>query len=173
MAGTLTLGVSAIEMGPIASDGGPGTALTPLGLTDADSTNSFTQEDATTTDYNALESDTPVYQKSIAGKSTLIFTLLDPDPDSMVRVMGGTATGTAPNKSWNMPRGAVNIEQTVLLKSEIGMWLTIPRGKVTAKINHDLSKTGGKLAIDISVVVLIPTKAGVAPAIYGPAVPVV
>ena len=166
--GQMTVGVQEIAMGPIASDGGPGLALTKLGWTDADSTNSFTEEDATTTDYTALETDDPIYQKSIAGKRTLNFTILDPDPTNMVRVLGGTTSGTAPNLSWNAPVGSINIEQTVQITPEIGLALIIPRGKVTAKINHDLSKTGGKLAVDVSVVALAPTKTGVSSAIYGP-----
>jgi hypothetical protein len=167
----MTKGVVSIAMGAIAGDGGAGTSLTTLGYTDASATNTFTQEDHTVTDYMALEVDDPVDQDIVQGPKNLNFTLLDPIPENMVRVLGGTVTGAgtgADPKVWNAPATMPDIEQTVKITSKKGMNLTIPRGKVTAKINHDLSKNGGKLTVEIRVRVLQPTKSGVAPCSYGP-----
>jgi hypothetical protein len=165
----ITRGVLSIAMGAVAVDGGPGTALTTLGKTDASATNSFTQDDPTETNYESLEDDDPVDVETTPGARNLNFTILDPTPANMVRVLGGTLSGSAPNQTWNAPANIPSIEQTVVITPRKGLALTIVRGKVTAKINHDLSKNGGKLAIDVSVRVLVPTKEGVSPAMYGPA----
>jgi hypothetical protein len=167
----MTKGVVSIAMGALASDGGPGTVLTTLGNTDASATNNFTQEDPTITDHMALESDDPIDQDIVAGAKNFQFTLLDPNPDSMVRVLGGTVSGAgtaADPKKWEAPISMPDIEQTVKLTVKKGLNLTINRGKVTAKINHDLAKSGGKLSVDIRVRVLTPTKVGVPPCTYGP-----
>lgn len=167
----MTRGVTAISMGNLASDGGPGTSLTTLGNTDASATNNFVFEDPTITDYMALESDDPIDQEVTAGAKTLSITLLDPIPDAMVRVLGGTVTGAgtgADPKVWNAPLYMPDIEQTVKVTSKKGMNLTINRGKVTATVNHDFAKNGGKLVVNIKVRVLTPTKAGVLPCSYGP-----
>lgn len=169
MAGIMTLGVVSIAMGAPAVDGDMGTVLTTLGNTDADSTNSFTQDDPTIVDYTALEKNEPIFRRKIPGASNFRFTLLDPEPAAMARVLGGTVTGTAPNQSWEAPLGDIAIEQSLVLTTEVGMSLSIVRGYVTAKINHDLSKTSGALKVDITVGVLTPKKAGVKPFKYGPA----
>lgn len=165
----ITRGVLSIAFGPIASDGGPGTDLTPFGKTDASATNSFTEDDPTETNYESLEDDDPIDVEVTRGARNLNITVLDITPANMVRALGGTLTGTAPNQTWNAPANMPSIELTAVVTTKQGMSLTIPRGKVTARINHDLSKNGGKLAVDVTVRVLVPTKAGVAPAMYGPA----
>jgi hypothetical protein len=155
-------------MGPVASDGGPGTALTTLGKTDASATNGFTQDDPTETNYESLEDDDPVDVETTPGAKNLRFTILDPIPENMVRVLGGTTSGTAPDLTWEAPDSMPDIEQTVSVVVKKGLSLTVPRGKVTAKVNHDFSKNGGKLAVDVVVRVLTPRKAGVKPFSYGP-----
>lgn len=167
----MTRGVTAIAMGNLAGDGGPGTSLTTLGYTDASATNNFVFEDPTITDHMSLESDDPIDQEVTAGAKTLSFTLLDPIPDAMVRVLGGTVTGAgtgADPKVWNAPAFMPDIEQTVKVTVKKGMNLTINRGKVTATVNHDFARNGGKLVVNIKVRVLTPTKAGVLPCSYGP-----
>lgn len=168
MAGQITTGVQAIAMGPIAVDGGMGTSLTTLGYTDADATNNFTQDDPTIQDFTALEVNDPIFRKKIDGAKNLRFTILDPDPDAMVRVLGGSVSGSAPNKTWSAPLVDAAIEQSVEITPDVGLTLSIVRGYVTAKINHDFSKTTGKLAVDVIVSILTPKKAGVAPFNYGP-----
>jgi hypothetical protein len=164
----ITRGVQSIAMGNPASDGGVGTDLTPLGKTDASATNGFTQDDPTETPYESLENDDPEEVDVVAGPRNLRFTVLDPIPENMKRVLGGTTTGTAPNQTWNAPLSIPSIEQTVVVVVRKGLSLTIPRGQVSAKINHDFAKNGGKLAVDIVVRILAPKKEGLAPFFYGP-----
>lgn len=161
--GQITTGTVAINIGDVAVDGGPGTALDTIGFTDADATNEYTEEESTFTDWPVLESDTPIYTTEVPGAKTLNFTVIDPDVVALQKVLGGELTGTAPNQTWNEPLKRVSKEQTVELVPEIGLTMVIPRGRVSGRINRDLSKTTGKLALIVSVRVMQPTKTGVGP----------
>lgn len=156
-----TLGIASIQVGAIAGDGGPGTTLAALGKTYQDSCR-LTQEDPTTTEFFSEEDEDAVFTKTKKGKTTLTFQIMDADTDTLVKVFGGTATGTSPNKTWNAPNTTPTIEQTVKVTPQNGMTLVIPRGSITAKLNGEFSRQGLFL-IDVVVTVLTPTKAGVGP----------
>lgn len=67
---TYTIGLSKIEVGAIAEDGGMGETLDVLGYTYQD-TCTMTQEDPETTDHYAEEVDDPVISISRGGKNEL------------------------------------------------------------------------------------------------------
>ena len=165
----LTRGLTKIELSDIATDGGVGTTFATLGFTDADSTASFTQADATETLFMAAESDQPVDKDVTPGAITLAYSLLDPDPDKMVILFGGTVTGSGSAKVWSAPLQSVTIEKSVKITPKKGMVITVVRGQLSAKINFDLQKTS-KMVVDISIAVLVPTKSATAPFTLGPTV---
>lgn len=158
-----TLGLSKIEMGDIAQDGGMGTTLAQLGYTYKDSC-TLTQEDPETNDFYAEEVDDPVVSISKAGKSTINFQLMNPSPEVLVTLMGGTASASVQagdNDIWEAPDTLPEIEQSVRITPSQGYQLDIPRAKVVAKIIGDFKKTALML-IDVTLTVMQPTKTSTA-----------
>ena len=154
---TFTLGLSKIEIGAIAEDGGMGASLAQLGYTREDSC-SLTQEDPTTNEFFAEEVDDPVISISKAGKYTFAFSIMDPSVSVLADLMGGTAT-TASDK-WDAPSGAVTIEKSVKITPKQGFIFEIPRMSIVAKWNAPLSKTD-IVTIECTGTVMAPTKEGV------------
>ncbi|MVM35262.1 hypothetical protein GO755_34895 [Spirosoma sp. HMF4905] len=157
----ITRGIVSIALGAINVDGGPGTTLATLGLTKK-GTAKIQQDDGTTTDIMAEESDTPVESITTAGSTTFVWTILNPDIDTAIALFGGTATGTSPNRVWNMPASVVAIEQTVKITPTKGMSVIFPRAQVTVKLNGDFTKED-VFGFDVSIKALQPTKSGVGP----------
>lgn len=160
MASIITLGLSSILVGAVANDGGAGTTLAALGLTYQDSCK-MTQDDPEVNEFFAEEYEDPIVRKQKKGKTTFSFQLMNADAEALAAVFGGTVTGTTP-KVWNSPTVSPTIEKTVKITPQEGLTITIPRGSLTAKINAEFSRKGLFL-IDVMVVPLTPTKAGVSP----------
>lgn len=153
-----TLGLSAIKMGAIASDGGMGATLATLGYTKADSC-TFEQDDPDVTDFNAEEVDDPVISIAKAGKINFNFELMNPDIDVMVDLFGGTKDETN-GEIWNAPEKMPVIEKSVQIEPDQGFIFKIPRMKIIAKIVGGFSNTG-MMTISVNGTVLQPTKTGV------------
>lgn len=159
-----TIGLSKIEMGSIAADGGMGTTLAQLGYTYQD-TCTMTQDDPETNEFYAEEEDDPVIAISKGGKINFAFSLMNPSPEAMVTLMGGTAkksvnTATE-NDTWEAPATIAQVEQSVRITPIKGYRIDVPRMKITAKINAEFRKSGIFL-IEVSGTVLAPEKSGVA-----------
>lgn len=152
---TYTYGLSKIEVGDIAADGGMGTTLEQLGYTNEDSC-TMTTEDPSDTEFNAEELDDPVLVVTKAGKTTFAFSLMNPSAEVMVKLMGGTAETDG---SWKAPAKMPVIEKSVRITPTQGFTIEVPRMKLVAKINGTFSKTGMFL-IDVSGTVMTPTKEG-------------
>lgn len=157
----ITRGVNTIQVGAIAGDGGPGTTLAVLGLTLA-GTAKMTQSDASVQDILVEESDVPLDSIKTPGKIDFNWTIANPDTATLVALFGGTASGTSPNKTWNMPAAIITQELTVKVTPQKGMAVVFPRASVTAKLNGDFSKTA-VFGIDVTITPLLPTKSGVGP----------
>jgi hypothetical protein len=153
-----TIGLSKIEVGNVASDGGMGQTLAQLGLTYQD-TCKMTQDDPETTDFYAEEVDDPVFSMSRAGKTTFAFSIMNPELTTLQKTMGGAITGTGDDAKWSPPDSIPVIEQSVRITPQQGIAFDIPRLKIVAKINGEFSKKGLFL-IEITGTVLSPTKAG-------------
>lgn len=157
-----TIGLAGITVGDIAGDGGPGTSLTALGETYQNSCR-LNMDDPTVTNFYVEEKTQPVKVKSVPGDITLTFQVANADTDTLVSLFGGTATGTSPNKVWNMPVTVPTIEKTVKLEPQEGFKaITIPRGSMSAKLNGEFSGQN-MFVIDVTVTALAPTKTGVGP----------
>lgn len=159
MAELRTIGLTSLKMGNIAVDGGMGTTLAVIGNIYKDSCE-LSQEDASVTDIEAEEVDDPVESIEILGKRTLKFSIMDYSADTLVKVLGGTSTGTP--KVWNAPTTSPNIEQSIEIITPKGVKINIVRCKVMAKLTAKFSKTGVAL-VDVTCKILTPTKAATAP----------
>lgn len=157
------MGVSSIKIGDVAVDGGPGTSLAALGGTYKDSA-SFEEDEGTDVEHEIEESDDPVAILPGATKKTISWGIINADPDTLVKVLGGTATGTAPNKVWNAPATKPAIYQTVEITDKAGVTVTYPRCFIKARRSWKITKTG-ILQVIIKARVMTPEKADTAPEI--------
>lgn len=157
-----TIGLSKIEMGDIAADGGMGGTLEQLGYTYQD-TCTMSQDDPETNEFYAEEEDDPVVAISKNGKTTFNFSLMNPSPEAMVTLMGGTASKSestlTDNDTWTAPNTTSQIEKSVKITPVQGYEISVPRMKITAKINAEFRKSGIFL-VEVTGTVLTPTKTG-------------
>lgn len=163
----ITRGLDKIEVGAVGADGGAGTTLAVLGYSDRDSPVTLIEEDPTIDDLFAHEIDIPLDSEITAGKTELLFTVVDPDATTLASIFGGTATGTGTGATYDFPSSKSIADKTVKITPKKGLIITIPRGGMYGKINADFAKAG-KFAIDMVVTVLQPTKANTAPMTFGP-----
>ena len=157
---TYTIGLSKIEGGAIAEDGGMGETLDVLGYTYQD-TCTMTQEDPETTDHYAEEVDDPVISISRGGKTNFNFSIMNPSVTVLADLLGGVGTpgtGSTPDK-WEAPDKIPVVEKSVRITPEQGLKFEIPRMKLVSKINATFSKSG-ILLIEVAGTVLQPTKTG-------------
>jgi hypothetical protein len=158
MADVYTLGLAKIEIGNIAEDGGMGTTLAAWGQT-LQGTCNITQDDPETNEFFAEELDDPVVSISKRGKTTLAFSIMNPDLAALANTLGGTVTGEAPNQKWNAPNGIPTIEKSVKVTPQQGHIWEFPRMKISAKINGSFSREN-LFVIEVTGTALTPTKAG-------------
>lgn len=164
MAEKRSIGLQSLKIGDIASDGGMGNTLSVLGVTYKDSCE-LTQEDPEITNIECEESDDPVETIEVIGARTLKWSIMDYNPQTLVKVLGGEVTGTGTEVDpyiWNAPSSSPSIEKSIELVSKSGVKFQIPRAKIMAKLNAKIVKNGVAL-VDITAKVLTPTKSGVAP----------
>ena len=87
-----------------------------------------------------------------AGLQKVEFTLIEVDPDVLVKLFGGAATGTAPNKTYAAPRMAADIHGSAELVTESGLKITIPKAALSANFAWDISRTSvSQIAVVITV----------------------
>ncbi|MFS0489890.1 hypothetical protein [Leadbetterella byssophila] len=159
MANVFTLGLSKIEIGAIAADGGMGSSLATLGLTYQDTCN-LTTEDPQDTEHYSEENEDPEVVVSRGGKTVLSFSIMGPDFSALGTLTGGTISGSGASEVLNFPNKLPNIEKSIKITPEQGHIINIPRAKISAKLDGALSKTG-ILLLKVTATVLTPTKAGV------------
>jgi len=158
--GLFNLGVSAIELADIATDGDVGTVFAPLGQTQ-EGTTKLNFADATITELKIEESSVAADSYSEPGEKTVEFTVANPDLDTLVSVFGGTKTGTGSSAKFSAPSGSVTIEKSLRITPNKGMIWTFPRVSITAKFTSDVGKTTW-VGVVVTAKVLQPTKTGVA-----------
>jgi hypothetical protein len=94
MAAQYGQGLTSVEISPIASDGGLGTAFSVLGNTKQGSMK-LTTATGQTTDFNIEEQDDPILQVTQKGPSTLAWECYDVSATMLYNLFGGTLlTGT-------------------------------------------------------------------------------
>ena len=159
MAERRLIGVSAIKIGDIAADGGVATTFAALGVTYKD-TAELMQEEGEEFIHECEEMDDPIEVIPTKGKTTLKWGIVDFTPATLVKVLGGTATGVAPADKWEAPDSASIIEKSVEITDKRGAKITFPRVSLKANINYKLAKSGIAQVL-LTGTVLQPTKTGV------------
>jgi hypothetical protein len=159
-------GYKAFTLGAIAGDGGMGTSLTALGTTVKGSVTATTSE-ATTQDFN-IEEQTLPYESTVTEEPQLtgVLECYDVDPDTAVKVFGGTVTssGTGANKLkvYSPPVPYVPIEVSGKLESKNSTILNVVRMQLLPVWNLSFKDDElGKIVINWKA--LAPTKAATAP----------
>ncbi len=163
----ITRGLDKIEVGDVAVDGGPGTTLAALGLSDRDSAVTLIEEEPTIDRLYAHEIDEPLDVEVTGGTKQLLFTVVDPDLDTLAKIFGGTVTGTGATATYELPSSKSILDQTVKITPRKGLVITMARAAVYGKINADFAKAA-KFAVDIVAEALQPAKAGVGSLTFGP-----
>lgn len=152
MAEIRTLGLKSIKLGDVANDGGMGTSLTILGVTVQD-TAELTQDDPEITNIYSEENDDPEEVIEIKGVRKLKWSIMNFDPDTIERVLGGDSDGTI----WEAPDAQASIEASIEIIDARDYLIEIPRAKINAKLNMQFRKKNVGM-IDIEAIILKPTK---------------
>lgn len=155
----ISLGLSEIQVGQIAADGGEATSYTKIGKT-YQNTCKLQQETGDVTEHYEEGQAAPEVRKKKKKVPVLTFSIMDPDPTFLEAYLGGTTTGTGDDMEWSWSDTAEEIEASIRAIPEVGLVYTIPRGDIEAVLNADVSSQGINL-VDFTVTPLKPKKAGV------------
>jgi hypothetical protein len=134
-----------------------GQVLTIWGQT-LQGTCNVTQEDPETNDFFAEELDDPVVSISKRGKTTAVFSVMNPDVNALQKFFGGTITGSGSTAKWKAPKQLPVIEKSVKITPQMGLIWEFPRMKINAKINGAFSREN-IFVIEVSGTALQPSKA--------------
>lgn len=155
-----TFGIKRLLSGPIASDGGMGTALTENGETLKGTASLETTEPT----INWIETEEKGKRKSISQNDSeikLSFEVANPTLEQQVYYLGGSVTTVATKKRYAPPRNGASIEKTFKVETLEGFDIEIPHGKVTATPLGGNIGTENVLTLKVIVTAQVPTKAGV------------
>ena len=157
--GVISLGLSEIQVGQIATDGGEATSYEKIGKT-YQNTCKLVQEKADVTEHYEEGQSAPEVRKKKKKVPILTFSIMDPDPTFLKSYLGGEVTGTGDDMEWSWSDTDEDIEASIRVVPEIGLVYTIPRADIEAVLNADMSSQGINL-VDFTVTPLKPKKAGV------------
>lgn len=152
-----SIGLKYIKIGDPAEDGGMGTSLAALGVTYRD-TADLVQGDPEISEIFSEENDDPEEVIESKASKSVKWSIMNFDPDEMVKVLGGTSS----NGAWHSPTIMDPIEKSIEILSKKDVRIQIPRAKIMAKLNMQFRKKGVAL-IDIEAKILTPEKANTAP----------
>nr|DAT49655.1 MAG TPA: hypothetical protein [Bacteriophage sp.] len=155
----ITLGLSEVQVGQIATDGGEATTYEKIGKT-YQNTCKMVQEKADVTEHYEEGQSAPEVRKKKKKVPILTFSIMDPDPTFLKAYMGGEVTGTGDEMEWSWSDTDEDIEASIRVIPEVGLVYTIPRADIEAVLNADMSSQGINL-VDFTVTPLKPKKAGV------------
>lgn len=155
----ISLGLSEIQVGKIAEDGGEATSYSKIGKT-YQNTCKLQQEKADVTEHYEEGQAAPEVRKKKKKVPVLTFSIMDPDVTFLKEFLGGTVAGTGDAAVWSWSDTDEDIVASIRAIPEVGLVYTIPRGDIEAVLNADMSSQGINL-VDFTVTPLKPTKAGV------------
>ncbi len=154
----ISLGLSEIQVGKIAADGGEATSYTKIGKT-YQNTCKLQQEKADVTEHYEEGQAAPEVRKKKKKVPVLTFSIMDPDVNFLKEYLGGSVSGTGESAVWSWSDTDVDVEASIRVIPEVGLVYTIPRADIEAVLNADMSSQGINL-VDFTVTPLKPTKAG-------------
>ncbi|MDR7818705.1 hypothetical protein RIU47_08815 [Riemerella anatipestifer] len=158
MSNKVNIGLASIKIGEIASDGGMGTSLEQIGVTNQGSCK-INFEDAEKKEFFVEEYDDPFHVEYTQGKINIQYQIANPDIDTIVKVFGGSKSGSGPSEVYKAPNQSVTIERSMEMTPKKGLGFKFPRVSITAKFTPDIGKEN-LLMLDITASVLRPTKDG-------------
>ena len=158
MAEKRSLGIASIMIGDIAGGGGVATTFASIGNIYKD-TATIEQETGEDIVHEAEELDDPIEVIPTKGKTKISWGIVDFTAATLVKVLGGTVSGTAPADIWQAPDAAATIEKSVKVTSKNGVTFTYPRVSLKARVSYKLAKSGIAQVL-IEGTVLQPTKSG-------------
>ena len=161
--GLISLGLTEIQVGTIANDGGEADSYTKIGKT-YQNTCKLQQDSADVTEHFEEGQSAPEVRKKKKKVPVLTFSIMDPDPTFLKTYLGGTTTGEGDAMQWSWSDTDEDIEASVRAVPEVGLVYVIPRADIEAVLNADMSAQGINL-VDFTATPLKPTKSGV-PTIY-------
>ena len=156
MAKVFTYGLTSVEFGDVATDGGVATTFSNKGLTFKDSFE-IASADADVQEFQSEENDEPEISISTQGKKIYKFQLMNPGVDELLYFLGGVVVA-GPPKVWQAPGQTPVNEKSIKITPKKGHILTITRALIVAKESGKYSKTGLAM-LDITITVMKPTKA--------------
>jgi len=160
-------GLAGVDMADIPVGGGVPDAedFTSVGVTYRDEA-TLTEEDPTETEHFSNENDDPEESDITAGKRKLTLALIDFDPATMVKFMGGTVTGEGAAAKWEAPSQKSKYEKAFRIRSKNGQYITFPRVSYYAKLDYNLAPSGIAKIMVVGTV-MTPTGAGIKSIIKG------
>lgn len=157
--GLFNLGISKIEIADIAPDGGTGTSWATLGDT-LEGSCKLNFAEGTVQELKVEEKSTAVDTIEEEGEKVIEFTVADPDEDTLVKVFGGSKSGSAGSTVYKAPQTTVNIEKSLKITPQKGIGFIFTRVSISARFTDAMGK-GQWLGVIIKAKVLAPTKSGV------------
>ena len=155
----ISLGLSEIQVGKIAEDGGEASTYAKIGKT-YQNTCKLQQETADVTEHYEEGQAAPEVRKKKKKVPVLTFSIMDPDVTFLKEYLGGTVAGLGDEAVWSWSDTDEDIVASIRAIPEVGLVYTIPRADIEAVLNADMSSQGINL-VDFTVTPLKPTKAGV------------
>ncbi len=157
----LSFGVASLKIGDIDPETGLLEAGTLVSVGDIyKDTCDLMESDPAKTPIYAEQAVNPRHVFATQGEESLVFSLMSTAADSLVTVLGGTVTTVGGVKSWNKPKGYVNIEKFVELITLDGTKVVYPRGSISGKRDFKFRRNGINL-VPVSIVPLDPKVANV------------
>lgn len=137
MASVITLGLSQIKVGEASTAGTMPPAMTKIGKTYKDSCQ-ITQDASDVTEHFEEGHAAPEVRKKTKKIPTVTFQLMDCDPETLAKYIGGSAEGGV----WSYDGSGVTSNKAITIETEQGLCFDIPNGDIEAVINAQLSATG-------------------------------
>lgn len=156
----ISLGLSEIQVGTIATDGGEAESYIKIGKT-YQNTCKLQQDNAEVTEHYEEGQSAPEVRKKKKKVPVLTFSIMDPDPTFLKTYLGGTTSGDGDEMVWSWSDTDEDIEVSLRVIPEVGLVYTIPRADIEAVLNANMSSQGINL-VDFTATPIKPAKAGVA-----------
>ena len=119
------------------------------------------EEEGTTTDHFSEMDADPKISFTEGGKTNVRLQVMDTSVETLALLKGGevVTNGETGDKTYSKPSTAQQIVKYVELETQDGYKIVIPRGKVVARLNHQVRRNGIAL-LDVTITPMTPEVAG-------------
>ena len=109
------------------------------------------EEEGTTTDHFSEMDPDPKISFTEDGKVNVTLSIMDTSVETLALLKGGEVVTADGKKTWSRPKATPQILKYVELETVDGYKVIIPKGKVKARINHQVRRNGiGLLEVTIT-----------------------